>query len=135
MSDIWEERSEALKAKLAGAPAMSVAKEAEWQVWRETNQNPYGSCVIRFVENWARLMQLEMSSGQELEDVAHKASQEADAEGITGAMYVAAVCVLVSCWEHGERLRRWHNLDVDPGRKGKAANESGGILNPTLLSF
>ena len=68
-------------------------------------------------------------------DVANECSNEADTEGITGFMYGAAVSVLASCWEHGEELRRWHNLKTQIRDEGEKANESGGVLNPALLNI
>jgi hypothetical protein len=48
-------------------------------------------------------------------------------------MYGAAVSVLSSCWEHGEELRRWHNLDVQIHDEGEKANETGAVLNPAIM--
>lgn len=76
-----------------------------------------------------------MEKGEKLEDVANECSNEADTEGITGFMYGAAVSVLASCWEHGEELRRWHNLKTQIRDEGEKANESGGVLNPALLNI
>ena len=67
-------------------------------------------------------------------DVAKQTSHDADLEGITGFMYGCAVSILSKCWKHGEDLRRWHNLDTQIGNEGEKANESGGVLNPALLS-
>jgi len=50
-------------------------------------------------------------------------------------MYGCAVVILSKCWEHGEALRRWHNKDTQIGDEGDRANESGGVLNPALLSI
>jgi len=32
-------------------------------------------------------------------------------------------------------LRRWHNKENQIGTEGDKANESGGVLNPALLSI
>ena len=74
------------------------------------------------------------SIAKNLEDVADATSQEADVEGITGFMYGCAVSTLSRCWKHGEQLRRWHNINTQLGNEGEKANESGGVLNPALLS-
>ena len=50
-------------------------------------------------------------------------------------MYGAAVFVLATCWEHGEELRRWHNVVTQIGTEGEEANKNGGVLNPALLSY
>ncbi len=76
-----------------------------------------------------------MAAGRKLEDVAEATSREADTNGITGFMYGAAVSTLAQVWEHGEQLRRWHNLATQIGTEGEEANERGGTLNPALLNI
>jgi hypothetical protein len=80
-------------------------------------------------------MEAAMDAGESLEACAKRASHEADTEGITGFMYGAAVSTLAQAWVHGDRLRRWHNLDVQIGNEGEKANESGGTLNPALMNI
>jgi hypothetical protein len=90
--------------------------------------------VITYAEQWADLMERDMAAGKKLEDVAEATSHEADTDGVTGFMYGAAVSVLAQVWEHGEALRRWHNLKTQIGHEGERANETGGTLNPALLN-
>ena len=80
-------------------------------------------------------MQLAMIEGRTLRDAAESASYEADIDGITGFMYGAAVSILSQCWKHGEELRRWHNLSTQIKDEGEKANDSGGVLNPAVLSI
>lgn len=114
---------------------MEIRDQAAWDSWFQNNTDPYGSAVIRYAQKWANAMEDEMAAGAELEDVAERTSHEADTEGITGFMYGAAVSVLATLWVHGERLRRWHNLDTQLGTEGEKANESGGVFNPALLNI
>lgn len=123
----------AVETRLVNALPMEVSDDNAWQEFKDKNQDSYGGQVVTYAERWARLMQLEMASGNNLEDVASATSHEADLEGITGFMYGAAVATLAQCWKHGEQLRRWHNLDTQLGNEGELANESGGVLNPALL--
>ena len=58
-----------------------------------------------------------------------------DDDGITVYMYGCAVSVLAKAWKHGEALRRWHNKETQIGTEGDRANESGGVLNPALLTI
>jgi deoxyribonuclease V len=46
-----------------------------------------------------------------------------------------AMSILSQVWVHGEQLRRWHNLKTQIRNEGEKANESGGVLNPALLSL
>lgn len=126
---------EKIEAKLVNAPGIELADAEGWQKFKDNNLDGYGGAVITYAERWARLMQVEMSNGKKLEDVADATSREADSEGITSFMYGCAVSILSSCWKHGDQLRRWHNLDTQIGNEGKEANESGGVLNPAFLSI
>ena len=97
----------------------------------------YGNGILRFASEWATRMEAALAAdpAKKVEDVAEQCSREADNEGITGFMYGAAVQVLSWCWVHGEKLRRWHNKDIQIGDEGDKANESGGVLNPAILNI
>ena len=105
-----------------------------WQKWVDGNTDPYGRGIITFAERWADSMEAAMAQGEPIAACVSRCCSEADTEGITGFMYGAAVSVLSSSWAHGEDLRRWHNLDTQISSEGERANESGGVLNPALLS-
>jgi hypothetical protein len=113
---------------------MKISDQAAWQSWIDNNTDPYGKGVIDYAERWADLMEARLTQGQTITTMAASTSHEADTEGITGFMYGAAVSVLATSWEHGEELRRWHNLDVQIRDEGERANESGSVLNPALLN-
>lgn len=110
------------------------SKVEEYNKEREINNDPYGSAILRYADYWATLMEKEIDEGKSISDVAKSLSREADTEGITGFMYGSAVGHLSYFWQHGEELRRWHNLDCQIGKEGEKANESGGVLNPAILS-
>jgi hypothetical protein len=94
----------------------------------------YSHRVVTYSEDWANFMERELVLGKTIAGVARSTSREADTDGITGFMYGCAVQTLSKFWIHGEELRRWHNLDTQLGNEGEKANESGGILNPALLT-
>jgi len=112
---------------------MKISDREVWQMWVDNNTDPYGRGIIQYAERWAELMESRMAGDTTLEACAGETSHEADTEGITGFMYSAAVAALASCWEHGEQLRRWHNLEIQIGDEGEKANRGDGILNPALL--
>jgi len=114
---------------------MNIKDQEVWDSWVANNQDPYGSAIIRYAEAWANLMEAHMADGEALADCAEATSHAANTEGISGFMYGAAVATLSSSWEHGEELRRWHNLDTQIGDEGEKANESGGVLNPAVLGL
>lgn len=117
------------------APAEPTwAHPDKWQDWVDANKDGYGGTCVSFARTWARLMEAAIAGGDTVAECAERLSHVADQEGITGFMYGAAVSMLSQCWAHGEELRRWHNLDTQIGNEGEKANESGGVLNPALLS-
>jgi len=123
-------------ASAIGIVEFDVVDEEAWKRWREANEDGgYGQCCLRYAARWASMMYCEIADGRLVEDIAEKTSHEADTEGITGFMYGAAVSMLVSCWRHGEMLRRWHNLGTQIRDEGEKANKSGGVLNPALLTI
>jgi hypothetical protein len=110
-------------------------KRAEYDKYVQMNSNDgYSKGVVDFAEKWATLMEAEIEKGAKIPDIAKATSSEADM-GITGFMYGCAVQALAHFWEYGEELRRWSNLDIQIKDEGEKANESGGVLNPALLSL
>lgn len=112
--------------------------EGKRDLWLEglkNNPESYGRAVYRFASHWAFLMEHAIANGATVSDIARSACRDADNEGITGFMYGCAVSILSQCWEHGDELRRWHNIDVQFGSEGEDANDRGGVLNPALISF
>lgn len=116
--------------------------EAEYAEYVEKNSHDgYSKGVVTYTESWAALMEAAIGeqTGNAMEhtirSVAKTTSHEADNEGITGFMYGCAVQALSHFWEHGEILRRWHNLDTQIKNEGEKANESGGVLNPAVMTI
>ncbi len=125
----------AAEAAKEGVLSFGLADPDGWEESVKVNSDGYGSCTIRYAARWANYMEAAMESGALLENIAQSAGREADLEGITGFMYGCAVGILSKVWTHGEALRRWHNLDTQIRTEGEKANESGGVLNPALLSI
>jgi hypothetical protein len=110
--------------------------EEKWQAGVEAQKGEeYGLAVFRYAQQWAILMQLEIQNGKTIPEVAKETSHEADIEGITGFMYGYAVGILSDCWRYGEELRKWHNIHTQIINEGEKANDSGGVLNPAILSI
>jgi hypothetical protein len=115
---------------------MELKDEAAWKEYERTNTDPYGKGCVDYARAWAGAMEARLTEGANLEDIADATSQAVNKRsefGITGFMYGCAVSMLAQCWQHGEALRRWHNLKTQLGTEGERANESGGVLNPALL--
>lgn len=102
-------------------------KAKEYEGFKQTNQDPYGACIVNYAERWADLMEEKINDGVPIQDIAKTTSNIADIEGITGFMYGMAVNILSNFWEHGEALRTWHN---------KSYNHNGdGVVNPAILTI
>lgn len=137
-----EEYAKAEKAQkqlLAGALSLAgpieLIDEEGWKKFVANNQDGYSGRVVRYAEEWARLMQTRLANGETIPECAEELSRMADDDGITGYMYGCAVSVLAKAWKHGEALRRWHNKETQIGTEGDKANETGGVLNPAVLSI
>lgn len=140
----WErkdrERREAFKREV-GEVRLDVVDEDAWKADTEFPDDPdmeneYARAIVRYAESWGRLMQVRLSADETamVADVAEKASHDSDLEGSTGFMYGLAVNLLAKHWVRGEELRRWHNLKYQIRDEGERANESGGVLNPAIIS-
>ena len=114
---------------------MKYKNKELWNEGLKNNQDPYGNRCYTYAQEWADLMEARMSLGETIGQCAKETSCIADTDGITGYMYGASVSILSACWEHGEELRKWHNLDIQMGNEGEKANKSGGVLNPALMSI
>lgn len=130
-------RQTELDVAIAAAPEAPTFKDAVgWQALVEKNADGYSAAAMGFAALWARLMEGQIAQGAKLEDVAQAMSTLADHKyGITGFQYGWAVAQLAHHWTHGEALRRWHNRATQIGTEGDKANETGGTLNPALLSI
>lgn len=130
-------RAAVLDEILAIAPSAMTLRDPEgWAKARAANTDSYGNGIMTYAERWARIMEaMIVRDVTTVAGCAKEASHLADSEGITGFMYGAAVSTLSAVWVYGEALRRWHNLDTQLGGEGERANESGGVLNPAILTL
>lgn len=109
-------------------------KDADYSKYKAMNSNnSYSLGVVNYTERWAQAMEKQLFEGKAIEEMADQTSHDADTEGITGFMYGCAVLALSEFWEHGEELRRWHNLKTQIRDEGEKANASGAVLNPAVL--
>lgn len=111
---------------------MKIIDQQIYDDWKNKQKDAYSLECFNFAERWANEMELQMSQGKKLEDIAQQISYDV-ADGITGFMYGMGVSILSHCWIHGEQLRVWHNLSTQIHDEGEQANKSGGVLNPALM--
>ena len=113
---------------------IAEGKQADWDAARAANTDPYGGAVIAYAEQWADAMEAAMDKGIPLEKCWKDLSFEVNRRpgfDISGAMFGFAVSTLAQAWEHGEELRRLHNIDLDPAHGA----EVKGTLNPAFLTI
>ena len=112
---------------------MPITNHEKWNRYVEINDDPYGKACVDVAR---RVMEL-LDEGEEFDchEVISKADEETEVGGITGFM-AGCVAELVSiCHSRGEEFRRKWNIDTQISSEGDAANESGGVLNPAVLSI
>jgi hypothetical protein len=126
-------------------PAGFSADPNYWPAYEDMTDEQRGECysaiVIITAERWADLMEnLYADEWEGIDAIAKQAYRDVRCElgdrwSLTGFQYGIAVAVLTRCWEHGEELRRWHNLTTQIGTEGEAANDNGTVLNPALITI
>lgn len=89
---------------------MKLKDEAGWKEGLAKSQDPYAARCYSYAEAWADLMEKRLTLGQTVEQCAEETSREADTDRIIRFIPDIAISLLAQCWEHGEELRRWHNL-------------------------
>lgn len=76
-----------------------------WNDFKSRNQDPYGAAIVRYAENWAKLMQKELKSGAALtKEMVEKKRIDADVEGVTGNMDHYATYLLIDAWLYGAKM-------------------------------
>lgn len=105
-----EEKIEKLNKYLKDAPTrLTLKDELIWNEVCNNNTDSYGNAVIKYAETWARLLEVRIANGENLQEIADECSHIADIDGITGFMYGCAVSILSSVWIYGEELKEWNN--------------------------
>jgi len=120
---------DACEAKIAGVALEIIPEKSdEYKAYVEKNsKDGYSRGVIDYAENWAKLMQIEISKGKTVQEVAEGTQNGLGYLGITGFMYGCAVNGLAHFWKHGEALRKWHNKEY--------GHEGEGVVNPAVLTL
>lgn len=115
-------------------------KQAEYDEYKAKNYDEYGSCVVRFAERWAGLMETRIKQGAKVADIAKAMSHKADTERISGAAFSFAVESLGWYWIHGVEVMAWykaeqrkvygndvceHTTELEEGRREEEGIEEG----------
>ncbi len=92
--------------KMAG-PLELVDRESWNKIVKSNSDDEYSARAVQYAEEWGRLMQTRIANGETVAQCADDMGRLADCDGITGAMYGWAACVLENCWKYGDELRKW----------------------------
>jgi len=101
------EQTLALQNALHLTGPIELSDKPLWDSLVKANDDGYGARVVRYAEDWARLMQGHIHLGATVADCAKNMGDLADDDGISGAMYGFAMQTLIQCWKHGEELKKW----------------------------
>ncbi len=111
-----DDKEKSIADKLVEGIEISIiaGKEQEYADYVAKNSNDgYSRGVIDYGEMWAKLMQVEISKGKAVKDIADETQKPLGYLGISGFMYGCAVQALSYFWVHGEDLRKWHNKEYN----------------------
>lgn len=111
-------------------------RQIEWENWVKINNDPYGKTCVDVARRVMELLD-EHHESAPLDTYAliSKAENENGAGGITGFMAGYVAQMVSRCHSRGEEFRRAWNLDNQIHEEGKEINESGGVINPAILTI
>ena len=111
---------------------MPITKQEDWDKWVANNSDSYGKACVDVAREVMRLLD-EWIGPFVAGELITKADHNIQAGGITGFMAGCVAQMVSHCHSHGEEFRRSWNRETQIGDEGDKANESGGVLNPTIL--
>jgi len=113
---------------------MPIIDKESWDKCVIKNSDPYGGTCCAVARRAMEILDEEPGDFD-----AHKllcrADEESGAGGITGFMAGAAASMISTYHSRGEEFRAKWNIDNQIGTEGEKANESGGTLNPALVTM
>ena len=113
---------------------MNLKDETSWNHYMEINQDPYSKCCVDVARRVMEILDL----GEPLDkswDIVNQADDDINAGGITGFMAGCIAQMVSQCHARGDEFRRKWNTESQIHDEGDQANDSGGILNPVLLTI
>lgn len=113
---------------------MPITNKDSWQQWVDNNSDPYGKAACDVAR---RVMEILDEEPGEFDPhtIICRADDETNTGGITGFMAGAVASMVSHCHSRGDEFRRLWNTDCQIGDEGDKANDSGGVLNPALLTI
>lgn len=112
---------------------MPIIEQAKWDVWVESNKDPYGGTCVDVARQVMET--LDVIDDFDCHKIICQADDKVNAGGITGFMAGCVARMVSQCHSRGEEFRKKWNLDNQIQDEGEKANESSGVLNPAILSI
>ena len=115
---------------------MPITNTDGWKKYEDSNQDDYGKACVDVAREVMRLLDEREGAFDP-----HKLICEADDlalgddGGITGFMAGCIASMIAQCHSRGDEFRRAWNTHNQIGDEGDRANESGGVINPALLTI
>jgi hypothetical protein len=121
---------------------MPITNKKDWNECVENNKDGYGGACIKVAEKAMEILDKE-EGDFETHALICRADDESGAGGITGFMAGCVAQMISHCHSRGEEFRKkWNNdngiIETEEGKKdigAKKANESGGVINPAILTI
>ena len=121
---------------------MKLKDKKGWNVYVKTNTDPYGKCCVDVARRVMELLEEDLTPLHEgyhpdintPHGLICKADTDIDGGGITGFMAGCVAQMVAKCHERGDEFRRVWNKENQINDEGDKANESGGVLNPALVT-
>jgi len=115
-----------------------IENQKEWEEMKAKNTDPYGGACVMVAEKAMEIIDRDYQDKRILETDVHgiicKADDESKAGGITGFMAGCAAQMISKFHNRGDEFRRAWNKDNQIQDEGEKANESGGVINPALVT-
>ena len=113
---------------------MPIIDQEKFDSLVEANRDPYGKKCVDTAQRAMEILDEEPGDFDTHELICRADNESAGDGGITGFMAGAVASMISACHSRGDEFRRKWNGDNQIADEGDKANESGGVLNPALLS-
>jgi hypothetical protein len=113
---------------------MQVRNQKEFEETKNRHQvDPYDKLKFDFLECWADRMEARLKAGETLADIAEATRAEAYAAvgGVNGYLIGSATTELIKHWVHGDELRQWNLVNLQPRVDEETSDESADVFYPS----
>lgn len=91
---------------------MKIKDKKYWEEKKNLDIGPYWSCILRYAERWANLMESEIAKDKTVMEIAKETSYDANTEDLSWLQFSHAVAILAQCWKYGDELKTWYDTTV-----------------------